>query len=71
MKIDLEAASRGARGRLTRQEAAHYLGLAVSTLADWHRKGIGPESVKVGGRRFYRVDTLNAFIKKGNSHGSV
>lgn len=62
MKIDLKAAAEGAVGRLTRQEAATYLGLAVSTLADWHRKGLGPESVKVGGRRFYRVAALNAFI---------
>ena len=30
MKIDLKAAAEGARGRLTRQEAAQYLGLAVS-----------------------------------------
>lgn len=65
MKIDLKAAAEGAVGRLTRQEAATYLGLAVSTLADWHRKGLGPESVKVGGRRFYRVAALNAFIAKG------
>jgi hypothetical protein len=65
MKIDLKAAAEGARGRLTRQDAALYLGLAVSTLADWHRKGLGPESVKVGGRRFYRVTALNAFISGG------
>ena len=65
MKIDLKAAAEGAVGRLTRKEAAIYLGLAVSTLADWHRKGLGPESVKVGGRRFYRVTALNMFISKG------
>lgn len=65
MKIDLKSAAEGARGRLTRKEAASYLGLAVSTLADWHRKGLGPASVKVGGRRFYRVDVLNAYINEG------
>lgn len=65
MKIDLKAAAEGARGRLTRKEAASYLGLAVSTLADWHRKGLGPASVKVGGRRFYRADALRAFIAGG------
>jgi len=65
MKIDLEAASRGSQGRLNRQETAKYLGLAVSTLADWHRKGIGPASVKVGGRRFYRVCELNKFTERG------
>lgn len=61
-KIALNEARNGGSGRLTRQEAAAYLGLAASTLADWHRKGIGPASVKVGGRRFYRVSALDAFI---------
>ncbi len=65
MKIDLKAAAEGAVGRLTRKEAAIYVGSAVSTLADWHRKGLGPESIKVGGRRFYRVAALNDFIAKG------
>jgi hypothetical protein len=66
VKIDLKAAAEGAQGRLTRQEAAIYLGLAVSTLADWHRKGQGPASVKIGGRRFYRVAALNVFIDGAN-----
>lgn len=65
MKIDLKAAAEGTVGRLTRKEAAIYLGLAASTLADWHRKGVGPASVKVGGRRFYRVAALNAYISEG------
>jgi predicted site-specific integrase-resolvase len=65
MKIDLKAAAEGAVGRLTRKEAGQYLHVAASTLADWHRKGLGPESVKVGGRRFYRVAALNDFIAKG------
>jgi predicted site-specific integrase-resolvase len=63
--IDAAAAISGQKGRLTRKDAATYLGLSVSTLADWHRKGIGPDSVKVGGRRFYRVDALTAFIARG------
>lgn len=63
-KIGLADAVRGTEGRLTRAEAAQYLGMAQSTLADWHRRGIGPESVKVGGRRFYRLSALQAFIGK-------
>lgn len=63
-KIGLADAVRGTEGRLTRAEAAQYLGMAQSTLADWHRRGIGPESVKVGGRRFYRLSALQAFISK-------
>jgi predicted site-specific integrase-resolvase len=65
-KITLDAASGGAHGRLTRPEAASYLGVAASTMADWQRKGLGPASVKVGGRRFYRVEALNAFIASGS-----
>ncbi|MCC2975717.1 helix-turn-helix domain-containing protein [Sphingomonas sp. PL-96] len=61
-KITLEEANRGAPGRLNRPEAAAYLGLAASTLADWHRRGIGPNSLKIGGRRFYRVSDLHAFM---------
>lgn len=61
-KIGLMDAARGVEGRLTRAEAAQYLGMTQSTLADWHRRGIGPESVKVGGRRFYRLSALQAFI---------
>ncbi|WP_082543232.1 helix-turn-helix transcriptional regulator [Sphingomonas sp. Leaf339] len=61
-KITLSAASGGELGRLTRQEAASYLGVSASTMADWHRKGVGPASIKVGGRRFYRVEALNAVI---------
>lgn len=65
-KIGLMDAARGAEGRLTRAEAAQYLGMAESTLADWHRRGIGPESVKVGGRRFYRLSSLKQFINAKN-----
>lgn len=67
-KIGLSDAVQGTEGRLTRAEAAQYLGMAQSTLADWHRRGIGPESVKVGGRRFYRLSALQAFIN-GHARG--
>lgn len=65
-RISLNEAKGGADGRLTRVDAAEYLGLAPSTLADWQRRGLGPASVKVGGRRFYRKEALNAFIAEGN-----
>jgi hypothetical protein len=51
-KITLDAASGGAHGRLTRPEAASYLGVAASTMAD--------------GRRFSRVEALIAFIASGS-----
>lgn len=49
-------------GRLTREDAASYLGCASKTLAIWHTQGKGPRSILVGGRRFYYLDDLDAFI---------
>ena len=50
-------------GRMTRRDAARYLGRAAKTLAMWALEGKGPESVLVGGRRFYFKDALDAFIQ--------
>lgn len=49
-------------GRLSRRDAASYLGLAEKTLAMWALNGKGPRKVKVGGRVFYFKDDLDAFI---------
>lgn len=51
-------------GRLNRKAAASYLGMSPRTLADRHRKGLEPRSVKVGSRRFYYLCDLEAFIAK-------
>lgn len=48
-------------GRVSRAEAARFLGFKPKTLAEWHRKGIGPQSLMVGGRRFYRLDELKQY----------
>jgi hypothetical protein len=50
-------------GRLSRDDAARYLGHQPKTLAAWHAQGKGPRSVKVGGRRFYFKEDLDAFIR--------
>ena len=50
-------------GRLTRKDAAKYLGRAEKTLAMWEMESKGPPSVLVGGRRFYFKDGLDAFIR--------
>lgn len=50
-------------GRMTRENAARYLGYQPKTLAMWELEGKGPRSVKVGGRRFYYKDDLDAFIR--------
>lgn len=50
-------------GRMTRQDAARYLGLAEKTLAMWTLTGRGPKWLKVGGRAFYFKTDLDAFIR--------
>ena len=50
-------------GRMTRRDAARYLGIAVKTLAMWdleYPNRLG--GVKVGGRRFYYLEKLDHFI---------
>jgi len=49
-------------GRLSRTDAAKFLGLSSKTLANWLSRGLGPKSIRVGGRRFYFLDDLMGFI---------
>ena len=50
-------------GRMTRRDAARYLGFAEKTLAQWQLYGKGPASKLVGGRRFYFMDVLDAYVR--------
>lgn len=50
-------------GRLTREDAATYLGKSTKTLAMWAMTGKGPKSVRVGGRCFYYQRDLDAFVR--------
>ncbi len=43
-------------------EAAHYLGLAVSTLNKWRCDGDGPKFLKLGRAVRYRREDLDAFV---------
>ena len=52
-------------GRMDRPEAALYLGLSPKTLAMWTSQGKGPRWVRVGGRIFYFLRDLDAFIQQG------
>jgi hypothetical protein len=54
-------------GRMTREDAARYLGNQPKTLAMWALLGKGPPSVRVGGRIFYFRTDLDAFIRGGGS----
>jgi len=49
-------------GRMTRRDAARYIGVEDKTLANWDLMKKGPPSVLVGGRRFYYKARLDAFI---------
>jgi len=51
-------------GRVDRRNAARYLGLSPKTLAQWACEGRGPKALRVGGRVFYFVDDLDAFIQR-------
>lgn len=50
-------------GRVTRKVAAVYLGYAPETLAMWQSVGKGPRSTLIGGKRFYYLTDLDAFIR--------
>ena len=50
-------------GRMTRRDAARYLGLKERTLTAWATVGKGPPVVRVGGRRFYRKKDIDDFIE--------
>ena len=49
-------------GRMTRRDAARYIGVEDKTLANWELVKKGPRSVLVGGRWFYFKTELDAFI---------
>ena len=50
-------------GRMSREDAAKYLGRRPKTLAMWALQGKGPPSVLVGGRRFYFKADFDAFVR--------
>lgn len=56
-------------GRVSRSDAARFLGFSAKTLAEWHRKGIGPSSCRVGGRRFYWLSELREYARGEHSIG--
>lgn len=50
-------------GRMSRKDAALYLGLEPKTLANLASRKKGPPSVRVSGRVFYYRSELDAFIQ--------
>ena len=49
-------------GRVSRFDAAAYLGLSAKTLRQWAVDGKHLKVVKVGGRCFYRLSELQSFV---------
>jgi hypothetical protein len=50
---------------LTTAEAAAYMRLKPQTLAKWRSHGKGPSFVQLGGKVFYRVAELDAYVEAG------
>lgn len=50
---------------LTTAEAATYMRLKPQTLAKWRSHGKGPAFVQLGGKVFYRVAELDAYVEAG------
>ena len=51
-----------ADGRMDRANAAKYLGRRPNTLAIWAMHGKGPQPHNVGGRPFYYLHELDAYV---------
>ena len=50
-------------GRMSRKDAAAYLGREAKTLAMWAVQGKGPKAHRVGGRCFYYKNDLDAYLQ--------
>ncbi len=50
-------------GKVSRKDAAAFLGRAPKTLAEWSVAGRGPKPIRVGGRCFYKLEELQAFAQ--------
>jgi hypothetical protein len=50
-------------GRMTRRDAARYLGFSEKTLAMWALSKKGPPSVRMGGRCWYYIGDLDEHLR--------
>jgi hypothetical protein len=58
-----------ADGRMDRANAAKYLGRRPNTLAIWAMRGKGPPPHNVGGRAFYYLHELDAYVAAEDAGG--
>lgn len=52
-------------GRVSRKDAAAYLGREAKTLTHWAARGYGPKPIRIGSRSFYNIVDLDAFVQAG------
>ncbi len=50
-------------GNMDSKNAAKYVDRAPKTLAMWRMRGIGPPWWKCGGRVFYNIEALDAYLR--------
>ncbi|MCD0280470.1 helix-turn-helix domain-containing protein [Xanthomonas melonis] len=51
------------RERMSVPDAARYMGMSKSTMDKMRHEGRGPRYLKIGGRIFYRVSDLDAYLE--------
>jgi hypothetical protein len=58
-------------GLLTREEAAAFLGVSMSSMAHWSCHGQGPAKMLIGRRSYYSVGALHEYLisRSGVSRG--
>ena len=47
-------------------ELARLVGASPSTVAKWRRKGRLPNSIKIGGTRYFEREAVAEFLRRGN-----
>lgn len=58
-------------GLLTAEEVAARLGMAPKTIYNWHSKGEGPRSTRVGTRSIrWRLEDVEAYLDERNAGSS-
>lgn len=56
-------------GRMTRRDAARYLGVSEKTLAMWALSKKGPPSVRMGWRCWYYIGELDEYLRSVRTAG--
>lgn len=52
------------RATFNDQELADHLGISCKTLQKWRSLGLGPDYLKLGAKVVYRIEDVNAYIRR-------